>query len=85
MGLRLSFGLGPVRASIPLSSRRRNRKLVHVPAYRSPAVVTQPDPYTMARSHYDMATELRRAGLLTPDELLVVCRRITTATPPGRY
>ena len=26
MGLRLSFGFGPLRASVPLTSRRRKRK-----------------------------------------------------------
>jgi hypothetical protein len=32
MGLRLSFGVGPLRASVPLTSRRRRRKASSMPS-----------------------------------------------------
>ncbi len=78
MGIRLSFGLGPVRASIPLMSRRRVRTR-YVP--RAAKVY---DHYAGPRRHYDMATELCRAGLLTAEEFATVTGRLLAGAPPGR-
>jgi hypothetical protein len=55
MGLRLSFGLGPLRASVPLTGRRRRRRRSaarsHAPSFHGTANFADGSAYTCHHAH----------------------------------
>lgn len=79
MGIRLSFGIGPLRASVPLTGQRRS-----APARRTqdvPPPAAQPGPVAMSRAqlvqrHMEMCDELHRYQVLTAAEYATILDRL---------
>jgi hypothetical protein len=94
MGWRISFGIGPLRYSTPLTSNRRRTRPQPVPVYTPPpppplfqtsqqgVLAARPANWQQDRDWWlDRLQEFHHHGLVTDEEYWTIQRRIIAATP----